>query len=468
MQTTLVVIRNLSEDCFLSLLKKYRNQPKKRALLKAFRTLDVDTEDFDKIALDLGYQSTKGAFLTLKHRLLRDIVDFKKLELSNKLIKTENRIHTLRMILYSKDKGILVHEIKELKSLVNELEIVKGSYEIHFCDYLLNYDDPTKRKAAVKMMENVLYEESLFNQSEFEFYRVIFEYQDIFYSGGILDPPEARFQIIEKIKSAHDVLQLSVTEFFFLSAFLTFELRLGKSKQEILALQPQIERLQALYIQQNLNYRFPNCDFAIQCLFSKYYLASGNISAFVNSWPELSKEAPSIVGIKTYEDTLIYYFFHSLMYHLNANNLKGFIEEFDSLIPKNMTKTLSNRLIFYIFYLKGSAWFYMENFKKSESYLRKGRGHEKYLEPINMWIQIEHALLMLIIQIKNKDLIAYDYEVARFKKILKSSQIENSSIKDFLKFLELHKERTKPDFSDIMNQLTLFSYQTNLFFLLRK
>ena len=468
MPITQNIIINLSEEDFQRLLKNYRNQPKKKALLKAIRSVNSENEEFDKIAMNLGYSSTKGSFSTLKHRLLRDIVEFKKQEASNDLIKTENRIHALRMILYSKEKGILVREIRELKSLVKELEIVKGSYEIHFCDYLLNYDDSSKRKSIFMKMERALFEENLFNQSEFEFYRVIFEYQDLFYSKGIVDSPESQIQVIEKIKSAHDSLQLIVTEFFFLSAFLTFELRLGKSKQEILALQPKIERLKAIYVQQNLKFRFPNCDFAILCLFSKYHLASGNISDVANAFPELSREAKTIVGIKTYEDALIYYLYQSLMLHLNSNNLAGFIQECNTLFPKSLTKMLSSRLLFYIYYFQGSAWFFLENYKKSESTLRKGRNYEKCLEPMNIWIQMEHALLLLIIQIKNRDFEAFIYEMSRFKVFLKKERVKNVAIINFLKFLETFRYKSSHDFPEIMKSMMLFSFETNLFFFQRK
>ena len=471
MATSPSIVRNLSEEDFQNLMKIYKSQPKKRALLKAFRASVSDKEDLFEKAKIFGYDANKGAYLTLKHRLLSEILAYKKANFSNEIVQTENRIHALRMILYSKDQVILEKEIDELKVLVQKHEIIQGRYEIHFCDYLLNYNDRVKRRLLAKNMEQALMEESLFKQAEFEFYRVIFEYQDLYYSFNIIQEGVLDSSALNKIKDIHEQLKLNVTEFFYLSVLLTLELKLGKPRQELLALEKYINRLNQIYRENELHQRFPHCDFAILCLTNKYQLAIGASADFARSKGDLSRKVEQIIGLKTYEDAFIYYLYASLVQYLNENRPLAFIEEVELLVNVKQSKKFSERFLYYYYHLVGLALFAAGNVKKSESNFRKSRNFVKHLDKLNLWIQIEHYFILLVIQILQQNYESFHYEFGKMKLLIKKCEITEKSILDALDYLKsysdyaihkngsfMHSEETKFVLTSLTNKTNLLSF----------
>lgn len=473
MSTSTSIVRNLSDEDFQGLLKTYKNQPKKKALLKAFRASQSDMEDLYERAKSYGYEANKGAFLTLKHRLLSEIVAYKKANLSNEIVQTENRIHALRMILYSKDQIILEKEIDELKALVQKHEIIQGRYEIHFCDYLLNYNDKTKRTHLSRSMELALKEESLFKLAEFEFYRVIFEYQDLYYSHNIIAEKDLDSSALVKIKDIHEQLKLNVTEFFYLSVLLTLELKIGKPREELLRLERHINRLNQIYHENELHQRFPHCDFAILCLTNKYQLATGASADFARSKGDLSRKVEQIIGLKTYEDVFIYYLYASLVQYFNEQRPLAFIEEVEIFVNIKQPKKFSERFLFYYYHFLGLAYFGMGNIKKAESSFRKSRNNEKQLDNLNLWIQIEHYLALLVIQIQQQNYESFIYEFGKIKQLIKKREISEKSILDTLDYFKSHADHSIHNSAAFVNTketqsvLSVLTKKTNLLFLLR-
>ncbi|MFN4124099.1 MAG: hypothetical protein ACK4GL_12445, partial [Flavobacteriales bacterium] len=102
MDTLVQSVKNFSEQEFLKFIKSLKGQPKKKELLKAIYHSEEEKPDFDTIAKSIGYKTSQRAFFTLKHRLIKDIINYRLHQPANEIVKTENRIHELRILLYSK------------------------------------------------------------------------------------------------------------------------------------------------------------------------------------------------------------------------------------------------------------------------------------------------------------------------------------------------------------------------------
>lgn len=458
-------VKNFTEQEFQQFLKTLRGQPKKRDLLKAIYHSKSEQVNLEKIAETLGYKSSKIAFFTLKHRLTKDLIEYRLHDRENEIVSTENRIHELRVLLYSKDHKLLEKEIKELKKKAEELEIIRGQYEIHFCEYLINYHNSSKRKQIHERMEQVLEREKIFNLSELEFFRVIFEYQDLYYLSFIQMPSLYQDDSLQRLEFYHRKLNTNVSEFFYLSALLTFELRLNQDRESLKRLNQTIVRLEEIYRTKQLKQRFPNCDFAIRCLFNKYYLAIGDYSEFEATLMQLEKDARKIAGYKPYEDVLFYYLYVSLYHAYARQQIESFINEANELVGKDLTKQYSERFQYYFNHLLGMAYYFSKNYRKAESYLLRSRNHEKFLEPSNFWIQIENHLLNLSIQVRNRSDETALFELNQLKKLAIKYPYLNPLMKDFLKFALKHISSNIRVFFDFEEQLKLLCEKTGFFYL---
>jgi len=217
----------------LDLLGIYlKNQPKKIEFLNHLLNCKSDELNYEEISLIMGYAPHSKAFYTLKHRFLNDIQHFKLLAGKNEIGALEGRIKNLRMILYSRESKILEEEINELKKECARLEIYRGLYEINLCDFLLHYPNASKRNQILKRMNAEYETERIFNTAELEFYRIIFEYQDIYYSGFIhtAGPDEKE---METLNSCQNKLNSNITTFFKISAELTFALKPFPDKNKL-------------------------------------------------------------------------------------------------------------------------------------------------------------------------------------------------------------------------------------------
>lgn len=456
--------KNLSDLERNQLLKTLKDQPKKKELLLLIFDPSTSILDTASVAKKLGYSSPAGAFFTLKHRLTKDVLEFKKNSSKNQITEIENRIHGLRSLLYSRDHKILDREIKELRSKAVELEIVKGQGEIFFCDYLLNYHSASKRQSIYESMEEILQKEKLFNLAEIEFYRIIFEYQDLFYLTNSDQITSREEDLLNFFIHVHNNLQLKITEFFMISAHLTLTLRLGTEKKQLKVLNSEIKRLHEIYQSNNLKQRFPNCDFAIKCLFNKYHLALNNLDMFFASLDELKAEVHNIVGYKTYEDALFYYFYVYLYERFLNQQIGDFFKESERLLGVKISHSFSSRFLYFFYHLNGLAHFLNGNYKLAEKSLLKSRNHDRFKEPLNFWIIIENHLMNLTIQIKNQSFETATFELAKLKSTIKKNKVDHPSFKVFLKSSEKLVKTNLSSFSEYKQLLNTLRLETNLFF----
>jgi len=456
-----ISVLNLSDQEYQTLIRRFKDQPRKQDLLNAIRREGSYTVDYNDLSDRLGYGRKKSALYTLKHRLTKDLVDFRLSTGKNEFILTKERIQGLRSLLYSKDHPVLEKETKDLMRKSQQLEVVRGIFEIHFCEYLLNYHHAPTRNRIRQLMEEDLEKERVFSLCEIEFYRVVFEFQDVFYQARIT-PSDIHKEEVRLAAEYHEQLKMGISQFILLSVEMTFDLRLAIPREKQLRLSERIHLLYELYLNSHVQLRFPNCSFALECLFNKYYLITGNELEFKQSLLRLDAAAPGIIGYKTYEDVLFYYLF-AKVYAMGRNertqSLRAFLEK---TFPEKELPRYSERFNYYLNHLLAIGLLYEGNTRKAEGRLLKARSYAKYLETPAIWIEIENALLKLSIHVSKKEDEMATYEIGVLRRLIRRNDIKKELFTPFLRYAQKHIQSPIRVFMDFREQLRELKETTGL------
>lgn len=458
------LITDLSSEQLSELRTRLQRNKAKLKLLEALLQSNGKTGEAleESLIRKLGYEKNKGAFYTLCHRFVKDISQLKIQFKKNELSVTVSRISNLRLLLYSKDHALFEYEVKDLKKKVQELEIKRGVYEIYFCEYLFHYTEPKLREVAIQNVFKELEDEKIFLLAEMEFYRIILEFQDLFFSCRlpVAVNPDAE---LHSLRAAFEKLPLKTMEFFLLSAELTFDLRFNTECLVGAGYTAwKIERLLYLFDNFQMNYRFPNCRFAIACLFNKHALASGNMAVFQQQLKDLEQEVEKIIGFKTYENVLFYYWW-ARSYDLICNNR---FEELRALVL-NLNRYLeegifSGKFQFYLMYLLAVSEIYLKNYRKALSWLLQARNAKKYLGKASLWIQIENSVLALVLHLKTGDARLADYEAQYLRRLLRKHGALHNDFREFLHFVKNHINNPLRVFIDLHQALMALKQKTGL------
>jgi hypothetical protein len=456
-----ISVLNLSEAEYNLLLRRFRDQPRKQELLAAVREEGSYHVDYNELSDRLGYGAKKSALYTLKHRLTKDLVDFRLNAEKNEFILTKERIQSLRSLLYSKDHPILEKETKDLLRKCQQLDVIRGVFEIHFCDYLLNYHHMNTRRRIRQQMEESLEKERIFCLIEIEFYRIVFEFQDLFYQARIT-PPGIHREELNQAEIYHGDLNMRISEFIVLSVQMTFDLRLAASSDQLSQLSEKIQRLYELYLNSNVQFRFPNCNFAIECLFNKYHLITGNEIEFRQSLKRLDSEVASVIGYKTYEDVLFYYLF-AKVYAMSKSDRSTVLRTYlEKTFPDKELPRYSERFNYYLNHLLAISLLCEGNVRKSEGRLLKARSYTKYLEEPAIWIEIENALLKLSIHVSKREDEMAAYELGLLKRLIRREGIQKELFSPFIRYTQKHIQAPIRLYIDYREQLKELQLKTGL------
>ncbi|MCX7649645.1 MAG: hypothetical protein N2050_03700 [Flavobacteriales bacterium] len=468
MQNLSKIFSDLNAEQIKHLREKFKGNRARLKLIDALLEMKDNPqgkgEDF--LVQRLGYEKNKGAFYTLTHRFIKDISHFKIQIKKNQLSETEARISNLRLLLYSKDHHLFELEAKDLKKKVQELEIKRGVYEVYFCEYLFHYADPVRREAAIRNVFKELEDEKKFLIAEMEFYRIILEFQDLFFSCNVpLNVnPDAELSNMRKM---YEELPLKTLEFFLLSCELTFHLRINSgcnldAENDKRILRDKINRLYYLFENFQMNYRFPNCQFAISCLFSKHDLVSGDINAFERQIKALEGQVDKIIGFKTYENVLFYFFWAKCYLYIQKNELSELNNLFKDLTKYIQEGLFSKRIIFYMMHLECINEIYQKNYRKAVSLLIKARDARKFLGQSSLWIQAENALLLIALHIKMKDFRLAEHELGYLVRILKNGNFYTEDFRDFVRFIRAFLNNPLRVIIDLQQSLYKLKEKTGL------
>ena len=428
-------IHNLSPKERKVLQKRLRKQHLKFRLLEMIeQSENIDNKQLGE-TLSAGHNS--ASIYTLKNRLLDDIIDVKLAIGKNELIITKEKIQNLRMLVYSKDKFSLLRELKKAEKAALSLELFAELKEVYFCYFLIYRHDKKKADFYKKMASSNDSEQALVYQSEEIFYTNILNTLDLFYfpNQKIYKTASQDQMLIHQHCNLHPNKTLT---FLYLSGLLTLELNdFMKPNQEVEYLR-KLNELAKIYQHSFLPYKYPNCDVATQCLFSRFYYITGREAEFDAVQKDICAKISRIKGHQMFDCSFFYFVYVTLLNYVRkgqAYMITGFI---DQMVNAEYINYIDSKMKNYYMYILGVREFYMGNYFKSSSYLLKSRNFFNNLDPTSGWVAIENVMLNIVNYMMTNDTKLIDYEVNLLKRLLKKFDLYNQCkepLHDFFNFL---------------------------------
>ncbi len=410
----------------------------------------------------LGYKD-KSAFYTLKHRLTDDIIQL-KLELGkNKVIETREQIDNLRTLLYSKSSTLLIKSLHMLEKRAKELDLYKSLEEVYMCYKLVYYYNQKKQQHYSEKYSEAREKASDFARLEELFFDVCFRSPDLFYSFHEEENQKVE-NMLREMEVIHFKLDSPVSQFLTLSSKLSIRLN-PFNDQDLSVYGEDLNKLYKLYINTPLQFRYPDCRFAIYALFNKFYYLTGDSKKFDESLLQLKSYVQTIKGYRMYENAYFYYLFINTKNLLNrrlytsaSNFLKEHID--DQLLPIS-----SRKLVCFYHFLLALSDLYENRLESAQSNNLLSRNYSSYLEKNDYWIPIECAALSVIIQVIENNYERLSYETNRFRKMLRKHGLNNDPYWiQFSEWLNLNRKGEYAKAFAMVEDLENFSNETfNLF-----
>lgn len=442
----LIEIIHLLSPLELSVLKKEMKGDKQKLKLLEY-LLANDEINNDEIIEVLNYQNNKNAYYTFKHRIIQEIITFKMKTGKNKVIKIREEINNLRTLLYSNQPLLLEKKINDLAKRAAECEIYNDVREIYFCSYLLNFDDSKKREECLKKMHEAERNEIYFNELEYLFYKIIFHSQDLYYS-FLSKRDDLTEKTLDRMKDLNEKLNSKISNFLYESSLITC--RLNSKKETDPDFINRIKSIYLDYINSPLQFYYPNCKFAIHCLVCKYYLNTGNFAEYEATLLELEKDLPEIIGYRTYEDVYFYYLYSKVILLVKKKRFDEVQEIMENTVTDSLLRMSSNKINFYLLFLKGVGYFYGGNPAKAYSCFLKARNYTKFLEEQNSWVMIETSVFALLALAKEANLQLIESEKKYLKRNIKKC---NSNEDIFMDFLGIYNAKVKGKKANKLDQM---------------
>ena len=397
--------------------------------------------------IDALYADNPNAYYVLKHRLIDDLTSL-KIDLGrNILIETREAIDNLRSLLYAEEYILLEKSLKTLSKKVQEYHLYSSNIEIQLCYYLLYYNNPNKREYYKKKVDAAQKDYSIFSFAELNFYHMVFQSLDIFYyNSKTLNDNLHSF--LCSSESYYSKLKCEVTHFLWLSCKLTVLLSpanyLELNKNSLNHLFKELNELRELYVFPSVYFRYPNCEFAIECLFNRYYYLADNTLLFKKSLEKLKEEAEIIKSYRMYENVYFYYLYISSSHYVNERQYKEISDFLKASINNDLFVNASDKIKFYYYYLLAISQIYSGEYSDAHSIVLKSREYRKVIEQNNSWILIENYAVSILIQLTYPNPINIENEINTFKRLLKNYDHKTESWSVFLKIVKNILKKSTP------------------------
>lgn len=455
-------VQSLSLDEIKLLKKRIGSGSKKLDLLKGMQ--EGACRNNEEAIQALGYKD-KSAFYTLKHRLTDDIIQL-KLELGkNKVIETKEQIDNLRTLLYSKSSTLLIKSLHTLEKRAKELDLYRSMEELYLCYKLVYYYNRKKRETYENRFLKARENAAAFSRLEELFFDVVFSSPDQFYRYSESNFNRLR-DMFREMEVIHYRLNSKVSEFLTLSAKLTIYLN-PHTQQDYSVYKEDLNKLYKIYINTPLQFRYPNCRFAIYALFNKFHYLTGQTKLFEESLMQLNTHVDSIKGYRMYENAYFYYLYINSR-HLIDNKLylgaATFIKEH---IDEKLLPISSRKLVCYYHYILALANIYENDMENAQSNVLLCRNYSSYIDKENNWISLEESAISVILQLIENNHDRLSYESNRFRKLLRKTQMNNHRFWVFFSdWLHLNKKGDKQKALEKAGELENLSKQHMKLFLI--
>lgn len=439
MDDLIEIVHQLSTLEIAQLKRELKTDKQKIKLLEYLLVTDeINNQEIMEV---LNYQNNKSAYYTFKHRLLQDIISFKFDSGKNAVVKLREDIDNIRSLLYSNQPKLLEKKLNDLTRRSEESELFGGAHEVALCKYLLHYHDPKRRLQYEEEIRSTARKSHLFNRLEFLFFESIFLTHDQFYLEE--ESCSTRLnEIVQEMEGIHKELQAAISFFMLESTALSVKLN-HRSSTDPIDLE-RIRQLSLAYLKTPLKFYYPNCNPAIQCLLGKFHYNTGDFEAYETIIEEMSESLDDIKGFRPYEDVYFYYLHSVSDIYIRKRKYREMLEYMNEQITEMDVLGASNKISFYLLYLKGVVNFYGGQYSKAYSYLLKARNYTKYLEKNSRWVLVDASVFALMVLSREGNFQLMDSEKKYLKRQLKKTDANPELIAAFLDVLNAHSKNKKP------------------------
>lgn len=454
-------IQNLSAKEKNLLLQRINTQKIKHQLFNEINLQpDIDNKH---LASNLNYTDGLTNLYTLKNRLLDDIISV-KIELSkNEVTKVKEKIQNLRLLVYSKDRFTLIRELKKLEKTCIQLELFNELKEVYFCFFLTYRHDNKKSAMYLKILNSIEEKQNLTNKLEEIFYSTVLDCQDLFYLPNKYAYEKVSAQL-SKIKEIHTILNNKTSTFFYLSGELTLKLSTFFNPLYKAETQKELHQLFKTYNHSFLIYKYPNCDVAIQCLYSRFYYLTGESDKFNLVHKGIFEKVLKVKGYQMFDCSFFYFIYVTALNYIDNDRYDKasvFIEE---MISEDYTALVSARLRNHYLYMLAVKEFNNHNYQKSASLLLRSRAMFNNLNSLSSWVGVENILLNILNCIYTNDLKLIESEIGFFKRLIRKYHYESEYKNIFNAFFRAVRQfESTRNFDEITRQVNALKSQFNVF-----
>ena len=461
----ILAIKNMTAREKAALQKKIVHQKQK---IKLFQSIEErKTADNKTLSEELNYGDNYTGLYTLKNRLFDDIVETKLEIKKNVFVLTKEKIQNLRNLLYDRDSVYLLREIKRLEKNAEVFELFDGLKEVYFCMLLTFRHDNRKAVFYQKLMDVCENKQKLTDKIEQIFYTHLLDTsQDLFYSSNI----KSFHSVSNYLKEIEEIdlkLKTKTSYFLYSSAYLTIHLNSADLIKESDDIEKQLDTLLNTYSTSFLLYKYPYCQIAIHCLYSKLYLHTNNDKKFMEVHDYISSHIAEVEGYGMFDCSYFYYLYTSVIFHLKKKQYSiiiGIIGLLDIHIQENELENKTDKMKNYYLYLIAVKFYYAKEYDNCFTTLMKARNHFSQATENTIWVYVENIMLSILINIKLEDINFIFSELNLLRRLIKKSNMESqyidsiSTIMKGVKNFEIDK-----DFVSVINMMDTIKKELKIF-----
>ncbi|HAD95828.1 MAG TPA: hypothetical protein DCG19_00400 [Cryomorphaceae bacterium] len=385
-----IALHNLTAKEAYLLRSRIRNQEKKMRLLEVLQQSEAIMSN-EELSHAISYGGNLTNLYTLKNRLLNDLVDV-KLELNRtETVRTREMIQNIRALVYSKDKSILLRQLKMLQKKCKSLELYAELREVYFCYCLLFRHDQRKLQKYQGLINDANEKQRLTDQLEELFYFRLLVTQDLYYypntyvfNSGLQDLQQA-WMLCEKLGSKSALFLCLSGE---LTLYLNHFFEPDKSDEYI----RKLNKLSHIYRDPVVADRYPNCSVAIQCLYSRFYYLTDQHKEFRREQKRIEKNIIQVQGHQMFDSSFYFFLYSECLERVETQSYNDLVLFIESILPADYEPSdLTTQVQFE--YLLALKEYYRGNYEKSSSILLRSRMYFPFLDVYSGWAAIENILL---------------------------------------------------------------------------
>lgn len=457
-----LAIKNLTAREKDALQKRISQQKQK---LKLFQSIEEKkTTDNKVLSEELEYGNNFTGLYTLKNRLFDDIVEVKLTIKKNPLVVVKEKIQNLRNLVYDRDKVSLLREIKRLEKNAEAYELFDELKEVYFCMLLTVRHDNRKAFHFQKLMDECEYKQALTDKLEQLFYMHLLDTpQDMFYSFN-KDTFEKVSHHIQELEDIYRKLNTKAAHFLYKSAFLTIHLNSRDKIEDPEKTEAELNDLLNIYSNSFLPYKYPHCQIAIHCLFSKFYLLTDNKKRFVEVQNYINSHLEEVEGYQMFDCSYYYYLYVSVLYHKEKQDFESIFQLLDKYVQEENIKYKSDKMKMYYLYLVSVKFYYTRDYDNCFTFLMKSRNYFSLASSNTIWVCTENILLSIIVNLHLKDFDFIYSELDLLKRLIRKFNMEEQYTNPILQLQKSIKTfETDTDMEKMMNALKILKEELRTF-----